>query len=291
VKPGRVLPRPRLLAGWVLAVGGGLLQPQNKIACPSWSCAAQRLLAPWARCWQRAARASRYRAPPPPVTRSTSASSIHDRASTPSGNRRICKASSRGWRRSARYWSSLLTRSRSTRWSATPPPAHGWGPYTPNKSIVENKTAAQFASDFQAATGNQWLQGLGRQVPVRDEGGRPSLNEPSRLRLRWIRRIPDAYCRAPALLSMRRVTSRERTASLSGMFRCAGACWQASLCLLVLLVTWPDVAADLVDRRSYIVVKFCIAHRCTLCEQINCSWQRGHKAMEPGPPCGPGFRR
>ena len=36
-----------------------------------------------------------------------------------------------------------------------------WGPYVPYSSTLGNLTAAQLASDYQAATGNQWLQSLG----------------------------------------------------------------------------------------------------------------------------------
>ena len=37
-----------------------------------------------------------------------------------------------------------------------------WGPYMPNKSsLVPNLSAAQLANDFQAQTGQQWVQGIG----------------------------------------------------------------------------------------------------------------------------------
>jgi branched-chain amino acid transport system substrate-binding protein len=36
-----------------------------------------------------------------------------------------------------------------------------WGPYMPYGSTLENRSAAQLAGDYQAATGRQWLQSLG----------------------------------------------------------------------------------------------------------------------------------
>jgi hypothetical protein len=62
---------------------------------------------------------------------------------------------------------------------------------------------------------------------------------------------------------------------------------------LVPAVTCPNIPRDAVDSLSYFMVEFCIAHRCTLCEQLaealgnESTVDTRHGA---GAECGPGFK-
>ena len=61
------------------------------------------------------------------------------------------------------------------------------------------------------------------------------------------------------------------------------------LCHLVPAVTCSNVSWDAVDSRSSSVVEFCIANRCTLCEQMVILGNTVVTKHELGPGGGPGF--